>query len=303
VRNGARRNPSDPDGSRDVARLNLSARRVEELNWQCLSTRQPNFRAAINDRGNVVMNSSLLVAAPLMIAAIVMAFRFVGCGIDSDPLPYNGNGENRNGNGDDTKPLTVRVNLSSTGTLTGTASFPGHDPYTQPYNGAGTYAFAIPFWCTRIDLVLLGAGGGGSYAALSNGVGGGAGEWKPVTLQRGTDIAWATTTINVTVGQGGSGGTPGAPSATPGGDTTASWDTTTATATGGGAGASTIGQSGDGPSPTMKSVGDATLTAGNAQSTLAAAGNRPGGGGAGGDVLSPGGAGADGAAIIVASQS
>ena len=32
------------------------------------------------------MNDSLLVAAPLMIAAIVMAVRFVGCGIDSDPI-------------------------------------------------------------------------------------------------------------------------------------------------------------------------------------------------------------------------
>jgi hypothetical protein len=38
------------------------------------------------------MNTSLLVAAPLMIAAIVMAFRFVGCGIDSDPCPTTGTG-------------------------------------------------------------------------------------------------------------------------------------------------------------------------------------------------------------------
>ena len=44
------------------------------------------------------MNASLLVAAPLMIAAIVMAVRFVGCGIDSDPI-WDGNGD-ENGNGD-----------------------------------------------------------------------------------------------------------------------------------------------------------------------------------------------------------
>jgi hypothetical protein len=244
------------------------------------------------------VNSSLLVAAPLMIAAIVMAFRFVGCGIDADPLPSEGNGDE---NGDGTKPLTVRVNLTGTGALTGKASFPAHDPYTQKYNSTGTYAFAIPFWCTRVDLVLLGAGGGGSYAAFSNGVGGGAGGWKTATLQRGTDIAWATTMINVTVGQGGSGGTPGAPDA-PGGDTTAGWDTTTQTAPGGGAGGSTGGQSGDGPSPTSESVGDATLAAGATQPNPAAAGNAPGGGGSGGDVISPGGAGADGAAIIVASN-
>jgi hypothetical protein len=252
------------------------------------------------------MHDSLLVAAPLMIAAIVMAFRFVGCGIDSDPLPYDGTGD-ENGNGKGTKPLTVRANLSGTGTLTGKASFPGHDPAPKNYDTAGTYAFAIPFWCTTIDLILLGAGGGGTYASFSNGVGGGAGEWKkpPVTLQRGSDIPWATTTINVTVGQGGAGGTPNAPDASPGGDTTASWGTEsgmTQTATGGGAGASTNGQSGDGPSPPSESVGNVTLTAGTAQSTPAAAGMGPGAGGAGGDVISPGGAGADGAAIIVARQ-
>jgi hypothetical protein len=250
------------------------------------------------------MSSSLLVAAPLMIAAIVMAFRFVGCGIDSDPLPgYGDTGGNGDGNGNGTKPLTVKPNFTGTGSLTAQASFPGHDPTSKPYPGAGTYAFSIPFWCTRIDLVLLGAGGGGSYAPFSNGVGGGAGGWKTVTLARGTDIAWATTTINVTVGQGGSGGTPNAADATPGGDTTASWDATMQTATGGGGGASTSGQSGDGPSPTSESVGGATLTAGTTQSTPAAAGGGPGVGGAGGDVISPGGAGADGAAIIVASQS
>jgi hypothetical protein len=251
------------------------------------------------------MNSSLLIAAPLMIAAIVMAFRFVGCGIDADPLPYDGNGEG-NGNGDGTKPLTVRANLTGTGTLTGKASFPGFDPTPKTYDTAGTYAFPIPFWCTRIDLVLLGAGGGGTYAPLSNGVGGGGGQFTTASLKRGSDIPWAATTINVTVGQGGSGGIPNAPDATPGGDTTASWDSGSGTAepaVGGGAGASTNGQTGDTASQPSGSIGDATLTAGPAQSTPAAAGNAPGGGGAGGDVISPGGAGADGAAVIVVSQS
>jgi hypothetical protein len=250
------------------------------------------------------MTSSLLVAAPLMIAAIVMAFRFVGCGIDASQLPSDGDGDgdgNGDGNGNGTKPLTVRANLTGTGTLTGTASFPSHDPATQRYDGADTYSFAIPFWCTRIDLVLLGAGGGGSYSDFGNGVVGGAGGWQTVTLARGTGIAWATTTIDVTVGQGGSGGAPNV-AATPGGDTTASWDTTTQTATGGGGGATTGAQSGNGPSPTSDSVGDATLAAGAAQLNAAAAGNAPGGGGSGGDVFGQGGAGADGAAIIVVSN-
>jgi hypothetical protein len=254
------------------------------------------------------MHDSLLVAAPLMIAAVVMAFRFVGCGIDSDPLPGYGDGDgNDDGGNDGTKPKTYQGDLTGNGTLTAKTGFPGHDPATKEYDSAGTYAFAIPFWCTTIDLILLGAGGGGTYFGDQFGVGGGAGQWQqPAPLQRGSDIPWAATTINVTVGQGGSGGTPSAP-ATPGGDTTASWDTATGTtqevASGGGAGASANGQSGDGPSPTSKSVDDATLSAGPAQSALAAAGNPPGGGGSGGDVISPGGAGADGAAIIGASQS
>jgi hypothetical protein len=254
------------------------------------------------------MHESLLVGGPLMIAAVVMAFRFVGCGIDSDPLPgYGDTDGNGDGDGNGTKPPTVKANFAGTGTLTAQTSFPGHDSTSTPYPGAGIYAFPIPFWCKTIDLILLGAGGGGTYAPFSNGVGGGAGEWNVASLQRGTDIPWAATTINVTVGQGGSGGTPSAPDAAPGGDTTASWDTasgtTTETARGGGAGASTNGQSGDGESQPSQSAGGSKLTAGLAQPTPAAAGNAPGGGGAGGDVINPGGAGADGAAIIVASQS
>jgi hypothetical protein len=250
------------------------------------------------------MNSSLLVAGPLMIAAIVMAFRFVGCGLDSDPLP--GDPGDTNGDGDDNpKPLTVSVNLTGKGGLTASASFPSHDPVVQPYDSAGTYTFTIPYWCTKIDLILLGAGGGGTYSA-NNGVGGGAGGWATATLKRGSsDIPWATTTINVTVGLGGPGAPFGGSAATAGGDTTASWDAApgaTATAHGGGAGASTSGLSGDGPNPAVQSVGDAMLTAGAAQPIPGAAGNPPGGGGAGSDIVSGGGNGADGAAIIVASQ-
>ena len=123
------------------------------------------------------MHDSLLVAAPLMIAAIVMAFRFVGCGIDADPLPYGtrpGTGMVRG-----PKPLTVKANLTGTGTLTGKASFPGHDATPKTYDTAGSYAFAIPFWCTRIDLVLLGAGGGGSYAATRQ-----RGRWRRRPIRR-----------------------------------------------------------------------------------------------------------------------
>jgi hypothetical protein len=120
--------------------------------------------------------------------------------------------------------------------------FPENKPATQEYTTAGTYAYEIPYWCTAMDLILLGAGGGGTYGGINNGVGGGAGRWKTTTLERGSDIPWATTTISITVGQSGAPGAVTGASAMAGGDTTAAWDsssgTTSETASGGGAGAS-----------------------------------------------------------------
>jgi hypothetical protein len=238
------------------------------------------------------MNNSLLIAAPLMIAAIVMAVRFVGCGLAGP----TGNGV----------VVSVTGDVSSRGSLSATVSFPENKPATQDYTTAGTYSYQIPYWCTAIDLILLGAGGGGTYGGINNGVGGGAGSWKTATLERGSDIPWATTTISITVGQGGAPGAFTGASAMAGGDTTATWDsssgTTTETASGGGAGASSSGQIGDGPNPSSQSIGDATLAAGIAQQVAGAIGNAPGGGGAGSDVVSQGGAGADGATVVVARQ-
>jgi hypothetical protein len=254
------------------------------------------------------MNASLLVAAPLMIAAIVMAVRFVGCGIDSDPIDgYGGSNGDENGNGDDQKPVAVTANFTGKGALSAQAGFPtglSEDPH--PYSTPGTFTYPIPYWCTSIDLVLLGAGGGGGYGG-TNDVGGSGGAWKTATLQRGPDIPLAATTISVTVSQGGAGGTLSAPQGSPGGDTTATWGTssgpTTSTASGGDARGSSSGPSGDSPSPSSESIGDASLNGGVAQSTAGADGNPPGGGGAGGAGLKPGGAGADGAAVLVARQS
>jgi hypothetical protein len=58
------------------------------------------------------MNDSLLYAAPLMIAAIVMAVRFVGCGLA---------GSTGNGNG---VVVSVTGDVSGRGSLSATASFP-----------------------------------------------------------------------------------------------------------------------------------------------------------------------------------
>jgi hypothetical protein len=239
------------------------------------------------------VNDSLLIGAPLLIAAIVMAVRFVGCGLaGSEPPP------NRN--------TVVTGNLTGHGFFSAKVESPESKPETDQYDKAGTYAYSIPYWCNTIDVILLGAGGGGSYGG-GNEVGGGGGTWTTATLQRGSDIPLAATTITVTVGQGGVGGTLSAPQGGPGGDTTATWDTSsgpaTGTAPGGGAGGSSSGVTGEGPSPSSESVGDASLNGGVAQPTAGADGNPPGGGGAGGAGLKQGGAGADGAAVLVARQS
>jgi hypothetical protein len=247
------------------------------------------------------MTESLLVAAPLMIAAIVMAVRFVGCGIDADPI----DGYGTEGN-DNPKPVKVTAPFTGNGNFSATAGFPANKPDTKEYDGAGMYSYSIPYWCDTIDLVLLGAGGGGTYSEFTPGGGGGGGSWKPITVQRGSDIPWATTIINITVGQGGAGGSLATPTGGTGGDTTASWDTsqgtTTETASGGGGGANSGDPTGQSPSPSSQSAGDAMLSAGPEQPTTGAAGNAPGGGGAGSDGFQAGGAGADGAVVVVARQ-
>ena len=247
------------------------------------------------------MTEPLLVAAPLMIAAIVMAVRFVGCGIDADPIDgYGGEGPGK------PKPVKVAGPFTGNGNLSATAGFPANKSDTKEYDGAGTYSYSIPYWCDTIDLVLLGAGGGGTYAEFAPGAGGGGGVWKALTVQRGSDIPWATTTINITVGQGGAGGSLATPTGGTGGDTTASWDTspgtTTETASGGGGGANSSGPTGESPSPSSQSAGEAMLSAGPEQPTTGGGGNAPGGGGAGSDGFQAGGAGADGAAVVVARQ-
>src|ERR1700730_18217965 len=91
---------------------------------------------------------------------------------------------------------------------------------------AGSHTYDIPYWCTYIDLFLLGAGGGGAYGFPGNG--GQAGSWNAVTLYRGfgatpsglVKIPATTPSIDIAVGPGGAAGTnalgPGA-----GGPTTA----------------------------------------------------------------------------------
>jgi hypothetical protein len=237
------------------------------------------------------MNVSVMIAAPLLIAAIVMTFRFVGCRFDTSGIP----GPGGTGTGTPEGPP-------------GTGTPPPHAPETTPFTmGAGSYPWPIPDWANFVDLFLLGAGGGGSGGQLlTNGDGGLGGQWNTVTLHLGVDVPETTKTITITVGLGGKGGTP-LVAGTAGEATTAdAAGMTTQTALGGAGGANPGSETGKGPSPasmTDTSTGD-VFKAGDDQTTAGGKGIPFGGGGGGGTIdIGSGGDGADGAAWIVARQS
>lgn len=192
-------------------------------------------------------------------------------------------------------PLGPLGDFSGSGTLAVTAAFPPNPPSSTEYPLAGTYTFAIPYWCIYIDLILLGGGGSGSNSlGIIPGTGGQGGLWATITVQRGVEIPWTTTSIEITVGPGGAAGSNG-------GNTTASaTGMATQTGLGGVEGAGTNGITG--ASPGNVSYNGQTYTGGAGQNNAGAAGNAPGGGGAGGGSFGAGGPGAHGVAFVVARQ-
>jgi hypothetical protein len=243
------------------------------------------------------MTLSLLTAAPLLIAAVAGAVRFVGCTEDFDQFePHGGDG-----NGGDERPTyKVGAKFSAAGELTATATL-GHPPKTDEFTTPGTYNYDIEPWCTEIYLFVLGAGGGGS-AGVPLGLGGQGGSWATVALWRAPGDAppgtialpASTTSIAITVGSGGPGGT----NPNSGGDTSATADGMDPLTGSGGSAAFSNDATGLGPQPPSQSIGDTTETGGGDQPTPGADGIGPGGGGAGG--LIGGGNGADGAAWVIA---
>jgi hypothetical protein len=200
-------------------------------------------------------------------------------------------------------------NLTGKGTLSADkVGFAPNGPTTTKITTLGANTYDIPYWCTFIDLILVGGGGGGSYSGFASGVGGAGGQLVGQTFQRGNGIPWVTTTITVTVGSGGTAGT-GSAGPTAGGQTSATWTGKSGmplTAAGGGAMASPMNQTGTGTSPGSVTVGGNSYSGGTSQGTPAGTGNPPGGGGAGGSGLDldlQGGAGAGGMAYVVARQS
>ena len=67
--------------------------------------------------------------------------------------------------------------LTGKGTLSASnVGFPTNGPTTTKITTLGPNTYDIPYWCTFIDLILVGGGGGGSYSAFTNGVGGAGGQ-------------------------------------------------------------------------------------------------------------------------------
>ncbi|MFD7247954.1 hypothetical protein ACFV6Y_39165 [Streptomyces massasporeus] len=183
------------------------------------------------------------------------------------------------------------------------------------YATPATYQYRIPVWCRYIDVVLLGAGGGGASSGTFYTLGGYPGEagvYATVTLERGVHIPWAAIFITLTVGTGGARGSGGftGTAGSAGGSTiltytNAAGSPITVTATGGAGGIANLTGTSDntGRSPGNRTYNGQPYTGGAAQSTAGSDGNPPGGGGAGGrNFGGAGGVGAPGGAWCRAYQ-
>lgn len=177
-----------------------------------------------------------------------------------------------------------------------------HAPETYTYVDAQVGSTVpIPSWCSHIDAVILGGGGGGSRGVFPlAGEGGDAGHYQDATWDRGVHFSGGTLTITVP-----SGGSAGGLSGGNGGTATVAVTSTaySITASGGGGG-NTLAGGATGQSPGNHTFNGTVYAGGVAQSSNGANGNAGGGGGAGGNGVfsGPGGAGAPGRIWIRAYQ-
>ena len=164
----------------------------------------------------------------------------------------------------------------------------------------------IPSWANFVDVVPLGAGGGGHAGGTLgiSGEGGDGGHWNSVTWARGTHFSGSGTIITATIGAGGTGGSG---SGDNGGATTVSIPGYSITAAGGAGGDAlkVLGDDKNGGSPGNMTYNGVPYYGGQEETSYGETGNAPGGGGAGGNWLtfSAGGNGARGVAFVVFRQS
>lgn len=153
--------------------------------------------------------------------------------------------------------------------------WPPPKPVLTTFSTAGSYTYTIPEDCDCIDVILLGGGEAGTGITWGNGSGGKAGSWVTVTLVRGVDIPWSTTSITGVVGAGGTGnGGDGTPSTA----VISGGSTYTAAGGSGNMGLTVPGGQGAG----TQVFNGMSYVGGGGQGSLGNTGNAPGGGGAGG---------------------
>ncbi|ALF00559.1 minor tail protein [Mycobacterium phage Bricole] len=183
-------------------------------------------------------------------------------------------------------PLGTRTDSGVGADMATSAGFAPHAALAATFSTAGAYTFTIPVWCRYIDVILLGAGGGGRGMMLIGtwGEGGWGGNWSVTTLERGVHIPWTARTITGAVGAGGSGSSAGLSPArgATGGSTTASTDGWSGTATGGIGGQNAVSPNGRAVNPRTQTVSGQTYTGGDEVTPGALSGTTgaaPGGGG------------------------
>lgn len=195
--------------------------------------------------------------------------------------------------------------------LGGAAGTPQYAPIVQEFLSSTTYN--VPTGVQSGDwfdiVVLSGGGGGGAGSGSAFGHGGFAGAWTAITLQYGVDIPLSTTHFTVNVGNGGGGGISFTNGSNGGTTTVTITGYGTVSATGGAGGVyNSSGGPYTGASPGTETFGPTGPThntpyyGGNVQTISGAAGQVPGGAGAGGGFSDFGGSGASGAVWITAYQ-
>lgn len=185
---------------------------------------------------------------------------------------------------------------------------PVYPDHTETYTA--TRSYTINSWAAHVDLIGVGAGGGGEgETGAGNGDGGTAGVWNAKTLTVGATGASgiaAGGTITVTIGAGGAGG-PYFTHGSNGGNTVFSWQdavgtTQTMTCNGGAGGQPSTNLTSWGLGPGNYTYNSVTYPGGGTNA-VGGAGYYPGGGGAGGAAFQYGFAGASGEAWSVERQS
>lgn len=183
----------------------------------------------------------------------------------------------------------ANAQFSAFGYLEIEGALPPVAPVTTTHTTVGAVTYSIPYWADTLDVVVLGAGGGGNNGTtLVTGQGGTAGQWAQKILTRGVDFPLTATSLTVTVGAGGAanGGTGGASQVTGTG-------VVTMTANGGVGGGNSGQVQGKGSGNFTCNGIVYTGSSDTTGSTNNIPGNAPGGGGRGGNAL--GGAGGVGA--------